>query len=81
MNNLKNVILLFITASAIISCSNRKDLRSITLYDGNKADELVQIPLDSIAKSVEIIQLDSTDGYITDLIETNEYYFVVWRSD
>ena len=78
---MKNLTLFFITALVLISCSNRKDLCSITLYDENKADDFVQIPLDSIAKSVEIIQLDSTDGYITDLIETNDYYFVVWRSE
>lgn len=81
INNIKNLLLFLVIIFTTSFCNNKKNLQSITLYDINTASDLVKIPLDSIAKSVEIIQIDSSIGYITDLIETENHYFAIWRSE
>lgn len=76
INNIKNSLLVLVIILTASFCNNKKNLQSITLYDINTASDLVKIPLDSIAKSVEIIQIDSSIGYITDLIETEEFFLL-----
>lgn len=81
INNIKNLLLILVILITTSFCNNKKNLHSITLYDINPVSDLVEIPLDSIAKKTEIIQIDSSIGYITGLIETENYYFVIWRSE
>jgi hypothetical protein len=81
INNIKHLALLLVIIITTSSCNNKKNLQSVTLYDINKVSDIVRIPLDSIAMSTEIIQLDSSIGYMTDLIETEDYYFAIWRSE